>query len=341
LAAAHYHITHWTFNTGKIFAFLDRSAPPARQWRLVAPRSTIPVARVLISALGLQLGGALAALAVEVQPAAPTVCEPITILVSRSFAEDCSWRASVNTSTGANGAIDLTLTLQQGGQICLPVAREITFRIPLGLLPAGDYFVSARWSDLPAAPVEHAAFAVLAGECPSFQRGDANADGTQNLSDAVAILSYLFLGGSIACVDASDTDSSSRVELTDAVYLLNHLFLGGPSPGAPFPDCGKLPEDSTPLGCAETRCGATGEGRVWMQKADGCVQCEPCTAPSIDEVVQGLELADIEVFESGIGQLAACEACHVCPSGRVYRVLVAENDVPELEQHDWSRAPGA
>jgi hypothetical protein len=75
-----------------------------------------------------------------------------------------------------------------------------------------------------------------------FRRGDANADESTNLTDAVFILSSLFLGGDQPpCEKSADTDDTGRVEITDAVYLLQFLFLGGTSPAEPFPACGLDP----------------------------------------------------------------------------------------------------
>ncbi|MBN1459359.1 MAG: hypothetical protein JXA57_07470 [Armatimonadetes bacterium] len=85
---------------------------------------------------------------------------------------------------------------------------------------------------------------------PSFLRGNANADETTDLSDAVFILSYLFLGGPApTCLDSGDCDDSGVLELTDAVYLLSHLFLGGPAPAEPFPACGPDPTPEDDLSC--------------------------------------------------------------------------------------------
>jgi hypothetical protein len=84
----------------------------------------------------------------------------------------------------------------------------------------------------------------------SFVRGDTNRDGKLDLSDAISVLSYLFVGGSEpACRDAGDVNDSGRLELSDAVYLLNHLFLGAAPPRPPYPLAGR---DETPdeLGCA-------------------------------------------------------------------------------------------
>jgi hypothetical protein len=77
-----------------------------------------------------------------------------------------------------------------------------------------------------------------------FLRGDANDDGKVDLSDAVAILGYLFLGDEAPrCLDAADANDSGIVEISDAVRLLNHLFLGAPPPPPPYPESGA---DATP-----------------------------------------------------------------------------------------------
>jgi opacity protein-like surface antigen len=71
-----------------------------------------------------------------------------------------------------------------------------------------------------------------------FQRGDANADGKVDLSDAVSVLGWLFLGGADPkCEESCNADSSDKVDLTDAVFILSFLFLGGKDPAAPFPKC--------------------------------------------------------------------------------------------------------
>jgi hypothetical protein len=72
-----------------------------------------------------------------------------------------------------------------------------------------------------------------------FLRGDCNDDGAVDISDAVCILGWLFLGDAQpACLSATNTNGDAGGDLSDAVYLLNHLFLGGPPPPGPFPECG-------------------------------------------------------------------------------------------------------
>lgn len=81
----------------------------------------------------------------------------------------------------------------------------------------------------------------------SFRRGDANADGRENLSDAISILSFLFLGdpSDFACPRAADSNDDGRVNIADAVALLGALFLGTERLPEPFAACGI---DPTPDG---------------------------------------------------------------------------------------------
>lgn len=82
--------------------------------------------------------------------------------------------------------------------------------------------------------------ATVGGTGPTFRRGDADANGAVNLTDAVVILSHLFRGGTApTCLDAADTNDDGTENLTDAVFLLLGLFQGGAPPPAPGRDtCG-------------------------------------------------------------------------------------------------------
>ena len=91
---------------------------------------------------------------------------------------------------------------------------------------------------------------------PFFHRGDANRDGEGDLTDAVFVFSYLFLGTfPPGCLEAADVDNNGQIEITDPIFFLQFQFLGGPPPVPPGPvgsPCGQDPDprDSPlDLGC--------------------------------------------------------------------------------------------
>ncbi len=90
-------------------------------------------------------------------------------------------------------------------------------------------------------------------------RGDANSDGSINLTDGVIPLLYLFSGGAApACMDAADANDTGNIEITDAIIIFSWLFTGGAAPAPPSPtspgypagDCGNdRTEDG--IGCEQ------------------------------------------------------------------------------------------
>ena len=75
-----------------------------------------------------------------------------------------------------------------------------------------------------------------------FVRADVNGDSSIDIGDAVAVLAYLFTGGSIECEKSSDSNDDGAVNVADGIQILGYLFSGAVDPPAPFPDCGN---DST------------------------------------------------------------------------------------------------
>jgi hypothetical protein len=105
--------------------------------------------------------------------------------------------------------------------------------------------------DVPSNGASPAVFIrTLPSSSAPFVRGDPTGDGTTDISDAVAVLSYLFTGGAApGCLAAADANGSGKIDVSDAVYIVGFLFLGGAPPRAPYPACGGDPV-SGPPGCA-------------------------------------------------------------------------------------------
>ena len=62
--------------------------------------------------------------------------------------------------------------------------------------------------------------------------------------DVVTILGYLFQGQSIGCLQSCDTNDDESNDISDAIALLSFLFGSGVPLPPPYPDCGL---DGTPV----------------------------------------------------------------------------------------------
>ena len=96
---------------------------------------------------------------------------------------------------------------------------------------------------------EDEAIEELVAEAAEFLRGDVNDDASLNISDAVNLLSFLFLAGvEPPCLDAADANDDGQINVSDPSAILNSLFTGtGPLP-APALDQGVDPTPDS-LGC--------------------------------------------------------------------------------------------
>jgi len=76
----------------------------------------------------------------------------------------------------------------------------------------------------------------------SYICGDANNDGDVNVSDAVWVVNYVFVGGDPPDpFEAGDANCDGEVNVSDAVWIVNWVFVGGNDPcdsdGDTIPDC--------------------------------------------------------------------------------------------------------
>jgi hypothetical protein len=84
-----------------------------------------------------------------------------------------------------------------------------------------------------------------------FHRADPNSSGTTDLSDAIAIFGYLFLGSdSPACLESADVNNDATIDISDGVAILNWLFGSGEEPAAPGPAPSACGVDSDLVGSA-------------------------------------------------------------------------------------------
>ena len=82
----------------------------------------------------------------------------------------------------------------------------------------------------------------LIGNACDVYCGDANSDGTVNVSDAVYIINYVFSGGNPPDpLENGNVNCDAGVNVSDAVYIINFVFASGRYPcdidGDSIPDC--------------------------------------------------------------------------------------------------------
>ncbi len=102
--------------------------------------------------------------------------------------------------------------------------------------------IRGNWQRVPSAP---------------FLRGDCDANGSINLTDAIFLLNYLFRNGATPpCRAACDVSASGRIDISSAIRVLLHSFDAAQPPEAPWPSCDLgAPEDleldceRSPPGC--------------------------------------------------------------------------------------------
>ena len=122
------------------------------------------------------------------------------------------------------------------------------FRIfPDSLIDYSPFVVELQYSNIDTIITftpERMTFMTIVILGQAFIRGDANADGTVNVSDVVYITKHLTPPMYFPCEDAADADDNGILNVSDAVFALNHI---APAPSFPPPNvtCGFDPtEDS-------------------------------------------------------------------------------------------------
>jgi predicted outer membrane repeat protein len=78
--------------------------------------------------------------------------------------------------------------------------------------------------------------------CGGYICGDSNGDVAVNVSDAVWIIGYIFVGGDPPLpLESGDVNCDGVVNVSDAVWIINYVFIGGNEPCDPsgdgIPDC--------------------------------------------------------------------------------------------------------
>ncbi len=162
-----------------------------------------------------------------------------TQITARLLSDKKRVQVSWTRPAGITTYDELTLT-RNGAELALTSTSQTSYIDREPSPGPNEYVLRARLCSVEC--VLQTTF-VFEGEGPKFRRGDANADGAINLTDALYVLNHLFRGAEEpGCMDAADSNDDGTVNLSDPIYLLRHLFQGGPELPAPGFECGPDPE---------------------------------------------------------------------------------------------------
>jgi hypothetical protein len=139
--------------------------------------------------------------------------------------------------------------------LSLTLANQTSVALPDDILPGAYLWQvvamnSAYASAERGTASEVAVFIVRGPSGVYFDRGDSNADGILDISDAIGVLDYLFVGlFTPPCLDAADADDTGVIDTTDAARLFDVVFLGGEPLPPPYLTCGLDFTFENCLGC--------------------------------------------------------------------------------------------
>ncbi len=112
---------------------------------------------------------------------------------------------------------------KQASAISFVSTTELSCTVPAGDL--GDSFVSVRIENPDGQYAWLPSSYRYVNGVKSCSHGDANGDGTIDISDVMAVLKQLFSGGDLVlCEQAADANSDEKLDLSDAVSLLSRIF---------------------------------------------------------------------------------------------------------------------
>ncbi|HZN56621.1 MAG TPA: hypothetical protein VFD71_01000 [Planctomycetota bacterium] len=148
---------------------------------------------------------------------------------------------------GTQAIARLTVTAEVGD-----VERELRLYYEDGIFAQGSHMSNAVTSEgasyIPV--LRSVSVPILSLPRIPFRLGDTNADGRQDLSDAVNVLNFLFQGGrEPQCMKTAELNGDGRVDLSDPLFLLGFLFLHSSFPREPYRSCDAIDPPSDSLSC--------------------------------------------------------------------------------------------
>ncbi len=152
---------------------------------------------------------------------------------------------------GGAGVDRSRLVLSVNDQAVQPLVRGVPgnylvkYALPAGLPgPSVKIRIEARDLAVPPNVMRPFEYDLFLGprEDPRFIRGDANVDGSIDISDVIKTLFAIFFSPSpLFCSDTGDLTDDGDLDVSDTIFLLAYLFLEGAAPPDPSPECGEDP----------------------------------------------------------------------------------------------------
>ena len=172
--------------------------------------------------------------------------------------EDCDITRSEDILAAEMTKSDCTFELEFSEPLRASLSCFFLYTVQFALVDP-DTGIPASTSD-PVAPEDHMEILVDICDATPFTRGDANDDLGIDITDALTVLRYLFIGDTdLACMDAGDADDSGTVDFNDGLHILRYLFIGGsPIPAPGTESCGDDPTEDSLESCSSTSCAPDG-----------------------------------------------------------------------------------
>ncbi len=155
----------------------------------------------------------------------------------------CSSLQTTITLSWENTDAYNTIEIYEGNSLLASVPGDTTsYTITDAGEGTHDYRLEAQKDLFAAEPVQCSV--EVTPDAELFIRGDPNQDGSQNIADAVFILTYYFSSGQAPeCPDAADHNDDGDINIADVVFMLSFLFAEGDDFPAPGDGCGPDPTD--------------------------------------------------------------------------------------------------
>ncbi len=140
-------------------------------------------------------------------------------------------------SPGSGAVMHMVFVPERPGEVSMRLVNWNVYSYDFALTRGGESLLLAEDNAGIVPAVRGGHLVVLPYLC-----GDASGDLAVNVSDAVHIINYVFVGGTAPDpLESGDANCDQTVNVSDAVWIINYVFIGGNPPcdqdGDGSPDC--------------------------------------------------------------------------------------------------------